>query len=161
MRLLTLLRHAESLQSSDIDKDRILSENGINQALAIAEFYKNNKNYLPDLILCSSATRTRQTIKPLLKNFAIDVTYLDHLYYATAQEIKELVECQKTGKLMIVSHNPAISGIAKFLYLKCENTKNNAMVESLSPSQMMIFEIEDISNLSGSKKLLREFYEAV
>ena len=67
VKTILLLRHAKSAwsEASLSDHDRPLSRRGERAAKAMAD-YLTSKSARPDLILCSTATRARQTLAPLV-----------------------------------------------------------------------------------------------
>ena len=92
---LYLLRHAKSSwESYEDDYDRVLSERGRNDACTLGEYLrKNNINF--ENTLCSSSQRTRETISIIntVSPHSIDeVNYLDSLYHASSNKIKEIVQ---------------------------------------------------------------------
>ena len=62
---------------------------------------------------------------------------------------------------MIVGHNPAISELSFYLHQKCNNKNITSDISYLLPSQMMIFEVENLSDLKHSSKDLCKFYESI
>ena len=109
---LYLLRHAKSSwESYEDDYDRVLSERGRNDACTLGEYlHKNNINF--ENTLCSSSQRTRETISIIntVSPHSIDeVNYLDSLYHASSDKIKEVVQNYSNKSLLIVGHNPGIS----------------------------------------------------
>jgi phosphohistidine phosphatase SixA len=64
---LTLVRHANAEQDADVrDFERPLSRKGQNEALEMARRYLE-RSLVPDLILASAATRTRETAETFAK----------------------------------------------------------------------------------------------
>ncbi len=109
---LYLLRHAKSSwESYEDDYDRVLSERGRNDARTLGEYLrKNNINF--ENTLCSSSQRTRETISIIneVSPHSIDeVNYLDSLYHASSNKIKEIVQNCSNKSLLIVGHNPGVS----------------------------------------------------
>jgi phosphohistidine phosphatase len=105
-RRLILIRHAKAVEE-DVGGDhaRALSERGQNDASTLCQWLKE-QGLVPDLALCSTATRTRQTLERLGKN--IPTILSDKLYLATPNEM--LAQIQATDDavttLMVVAHNP-------------------------------------------------------
>ena len=157
---LILLRHADTLQNSGKDINRALSVHGKKQANHLIHFFEDRTEFLPDLILCSTAIRARETIEPVIQNFNLKIEYLDRLYYTVIEDMVNLIERQNTKKLMIVSHNPTISRLANILYHGCINPLENISDIFFTPSQMIIFEVEDLVNLNGLKKF-KVLYESI
>ena len=109
---LYLLRHAKSSwESYEDDHDRVLSDRGRKDACTLGEYiYKNNINV--ENTLCSSSHRTRETIYTINKvspNSVNEINYLDSLYHASSNKIKEIIKNYTNKSLLIVGHNPGIS----------------------------------------------------
>ncbi|MEM8936743.1 MAG: histidine phosphatase family protein [Pseudomonadota bacterium] len=113
MKELYLLRHAKSswAQLGAKDFDRPLNNRGREAAHAMGGFLKD-AHLKPDLILCSSARRTRQTlerIKPQLTS-SVSTTFRDQLYHAAAETILATVRAAPdlSNRLLIIGHNPGM-----------------------------------------------------
>ncbi len=117
MKTLFLLRHAKSSWSEPglADFDRPLSERGRRAAPLIARHLARG-GPLPDLILCSAARRTRETLALMLPGLARDavVRIESGLYGADAatllgrlQRIETAVDC-----VLLIAHNPGIEDLA-------------------------------------------------
>ena len=67
---------------------------------------------MPDLVLCSTARRARQTLGELA--LASEVRYEDGLYGAGPVELLARLRClpDDVGSLMLVSHNPGLQELA-------------------------------------------------
>lgn len=152
---LYLLRHAQAASSFDMeDKERPLSDLGISQAKALSSHLKNI-----DVGLCSSATRTMQTLSIAQESGASvrDVSVLDFLYNASAGDLLSQIQLQKDAKsLLIVAHNPGIHQLAKVLCGEAEETKKVKLEMFYSPSTLSIFEcdISDWSDLAPKSNTL-------
>ncbi len=120
MKKLFILRHAKSAYSDNVsnDKDRPLNETGKNACKSIANYMKD-KVIIPDLILCSDAVRTTQTIENILQNLdeELKVEYTSRLYLATPGEIfKEIAKIDDDiDKIMVVCHNPGAHQVSALL----------------------------------------------
>ena len=109
---LYLLRHAKSSwESYRDDHERVLSNRGRKDARTLGEYLcKNIINF--ENTLCSSSYRTRETISIINKvsPYSIDeINYLDSLYHASSNKIKEIIQNHTNKSLLIVAHNPGIS----------------------------------------------------
>ena len=109
---LYLLRHAKSSwESYRDDHERVLSNRGRKDARTLGEYLcKNIINF--ENTLCSSSFRTRETISIINKvsPYSIDeINYLDSLYHASSNKIKEIIQNHTNKSLLIVGHNPGIS----------------------------------------------------
>lgn len=116
MKRLFLLRHAETASSSEDGSDRLrpLTSKGQEDARALGLEIKT-RALIPDLVYCSVATRTKQTLACLEDTLEdLSVIELETLYngscgdlFAAIQDSSEDVET-----LMIVAHNPGIHELA-------------------------------------------------
>ena len=109
---LYLLRHAKSSwESYEDDHDRVLSERGRNDASTLGEYLHKN-NIIFENTLCSTSRRTRETVSIIneVSPYSTDeINYLDSLYHASSNKIKEVVKNYSNKSLLIVGHNPGIS----------------------------------------------------
>jgi phosphohistidine phosphatase len=109
---LLLMRHAKSAYPPGVvDHDRPLAPRGIREAGLAGDWLRVNVPTI-DAVLCSTATRARQT----LANTGIGaaVRYSERLYGATPgtmiDEITEVADTVTT--LLVVGHEPTISAVA-------------------------------------------------
>jgi len=129
-RTLLLMRHAKSDYPEGVaDHDRPLAPRGIREAGLAGDWLRANAPTI-DAVLCSTATRARQT----LDNTRIDapVRYSERLYGATPgtmiEEISETTDAVAT--LLVVGHEPTMSGLA--LILADDDGTDTAVVERIS-----------------------------
>lgn len=120
MRILILLRHAKSEEPGFIkpDYERKLKEKGVRDINKVAaEFIKLDLN--PSIILCSSATRTRETLHEFLGHLQTvpEVKFFESLYHASASEILDHINTygKDSDIIMEVGHNFGISQLADYL----------------------------------------------
>ena len=120
-RYLVLMRHAKALPHNfhTNDRERKLSEEGEKQAKLSAE-YLVTINFIPQLIITSSASRALQTAKIVseILNLSNNIIITnDELYYgdidAYFYQIYKVDNNVK--KLMLVGHNPVIAMLAAML----------------------------------------------
>jgi phosphohistidine phosphatase len=116
MHQLHLLRHAKSSWDDDADDHaRPLSKRGRESARLIGADLPKAIGSI-DLVLCSSAQRTRETAELALTGLTPSPTILfeDGLYLATQetlmQRLRELDE--RIGSIMIIGHNPGLHELA-------------------------------------------------
>ena len=136
MKTIFILRHAKS--DSDNPKlndfERPLNERGVEAAGRIGAYFKSKK-YSCDIVLCSSAQRTRETfglIKPYLHD-GMSLKLDDLLYLA---EPKYLVRCLRAlsddvQSAMIIGHNPGLEQLAHSLVAKARGAEASALQRSL------------------------------
>jgi phosphohistidine phosphatase len=117
MKRVHLLRHAKSSwkDRSLADRDRPLAGRGRRAANAVAR-HLEAEGIRPDLVLCSPARRTRETLELLESAFAggVETTFDEALYGASEAELlarlKELPE--GVGSVMLIGHNPGVEELA-------------------------------------------------
>lgn len=119
MHQLHLLRHAKSDWDDEADDHtRPLNRRGRAAAALIGESLPKAIGHL-DLVLCSSARRTRETAELALAGFAKapGILYEDDLYLASAKKLmKRLRELdERTGSVMVIGHNPGLHELATVL----------------------------------------------
>jgi len=105
------------------DFERPLNRRGKRAAETIGQYFKTSA-IVPELILCSPAERTRQTVELLLKNarWSTEVRYDQRIYEASAERLVEVVsQIDNDRKVaMLVGHNP---GLEDLLLLFTGNTE--------------------------------------
>lgn len=120
MRRLILLRHAKSDRSvaGRPDHDRELALRGNDAAVKIGAYMARHA-LVPDLVLCSTAARARQTWALVAEAFAAPpkVIYDDRLYEVSAKVILEVVRASSPDvhALAVVGHNPGLQDLAGLL----------------------------------------------
>jgi phosphohistidine phosphatase len=119
MKRVYLLRHAKSSWKHDelADRDRPLAGRGRRAAKAIAE-HMRAQELKPELVLCSTARRARETlerIEPALGRAPVRLEA--ELYGASAREL--LARLRRlpdvVGSVLVIGHNPAIHELASEL----------------------------------------------
>ena len=122
MKKLTLFRHAKSSWSdkSLTDHQRPLNRRGQRDACTSVNRLLSRES-APDLILCSSSARTRQTAAAFLdtQKIASDcLTVMDELYLASAGALKAIIEDtdSATTHLMLIAHNPGLELLGRYLH---------------------------------------------
>ena len=118
MKRLYLLRHAKAVPAEPAleDHDRALTVRGMHDAGAMARYLRKN-GFMPDLILCSTSARTRQTSDLVLREIAAQLVLRDALYLAEAGKILALLQAtaQSVAGVMVVGHNPGLEDLANLL----------------------------------------------
>ena len=113
-RRLYLLRHAKSSwdERGLADHDRPLAARGRRAAKAIGRHLRE-QGIEPDLVLCSSAARTRETLERIGPLHG-DVRIESGLYGADAGTLLERLHevPAATSSVMLIGHNPGIEQLA-------------------------------------------------
>lgn len=118
MLTLSLLRHGQSAPDDAVtdDHERPLSSGGRTDAEAIGAYLAAH-GPRPDLVLCSSAVRARQTLAIVLAQLgepAVEVIVKEGLYLASATAMLAAVRqtAGRLGSLLLVGHNPGMHALA-------------------------------------------------
>ena len=116
MNRLLLLRHAKSSwdDPSLADHERPLARRGHRAAESMAEHLRSSVQH-PDLVLCSSALRTRETLDRMSKAFGdAEVVVDDDLYGATGDLLLERLRgvADRFETVAIIGHNPGVHDLA-------------------------------------------------
>ncbi|WP_343600105.1 histidine phosphatase family protein [Mycobacterium sp.] len=110
-RRLVLLRHAKSAYPAGVtDHDRPLAPRGVREAGLAGDWLRANLTAV-DEVLCSTATRARQTLAHTHIDAA--VRYTQRLYGADpATVVDEIHDVgDEVGTLLVVGHEPAMSAV--------------------------------------------------
>lgn len=142
-RRLVLLRHAKSAYPSGVaDHDRPLAPRGVREAALAGDWLRANLPAI-DLVLCSTATRARQT----LTRTGLDapVRYVDRLYDASPATVTNEINgvADEISTLLVVGHEPAISAVAIGL-AGADDTNTEAaerMSEKFPTSALAVLEV--------------------
>lgn len=116
-RQLLLLRHAKSSRDDPAlaDRDRPLAPRGERAAAAMGRYVREH-DLSPALVLCSSATRARQTLDGVADGLdaSTDTRIESELYEASATGLLERLRRigDEVPSAMLVGHNPAIERLA-------------------------------------------------
>jgi phosphohistidine phosphatase len=120
MHTLYLLRHAKSSWSDPTlpDRARPLAKRGRRDAKRIAKHLRRT-GIEPELVLCSSAERTRETlelVRPALRA-AVEVRLEEELYAASSDELLERLRVipERVASVMLIGHNPGLQDLALVL----------------------------------------------
>jgi len=116
MNLLHLLRHAKSSAKEDVeDHQRPLSRRGRKTARRVGKNLSAKLGAL-DLVLCSSARRTRETLDLVLDEFSPPPRTLieDELYLASREKLAARLGRldARDANVMLIGHNPGLHELA-------------------------------------------------
>ena len=162
-RKLVLLRHAKAETPGELlDFDRQLTERGRADAGA-AGAWLAAQNVRPDLVLCSSATRTRQPwhgvavalAQAAPEGDAAEVRYEDRLYHGGRTEVVDLLRAvpESVETVVIIGHNPTLSDVS--LLLRPDG--GAPATEGLKTAGIAVHEVDDWSTTEpGSMPLIAE-----
>lgn len=142
-RTLVLLRHAKAEPpGDDLDIERVLSDRGQADARA-AGAWLAGQNLRPELVLCSPATRTRQTwdgVATAWSEESPEVRYENGLYFGGRTETVDLLRAvpDTVSTVLIVGHNPTITDVSILL----RPYQEDAEVEGLRTCGIAVHRVE-------------------
>jgi len=134
MKRLHLLRHAKSTSKEEVeDHERRLSRRGRKTARCLGQHLATRLGPL-DLVLCSSARRTQETLQLVLAEFAPRPRILieDELYLASRERLgRRLRRLDTTDtNVLVIGHNPGLHELAIAL-----GDKNSRAYQALASSK--------------------------
>ncbi|AXK34235.1 histidine phosphatase family protein [Streptomyces armeniacus] len=117
-RSIVLLRHAKADWPDVADHDRPLADRGRKDAPAVGEWLAAH-GITPQLTLCSTAARTRETWKLLVPKLPERprTVYEERLYEASTGEIITVLNevPNDVRDVLVVAHNPGVQSVADTL----------------------------------------------
>jgi phosphohistidine phosphatase len=144
MKKLLLMRHAKSSWDDPAltDHDRPLTPRGRKGAALIAE-YLQREGLEPSIVLCTSATRARETLERLRPSFS-DSTIIKiepKLYGAGSKELMTRIRrlSQASQSVLIIGHNPAIQELV--LALVPNGPKSDAIRKKFPTAALAILDV--------------------
>ncbi|MEU7177635.1 SixA phosphatase family protein [Streptomyces celluloflavus] len=139
-RRIVLLRHAKAEWSQDSDHERPLADRGRMDAPAAGRRLAGT-GITPDLTLCSTAARTRETWKLFVSELPQrpKTVYDERLYEASLGELLALLNetAEDVQDLLVVGHNPGMHALADALAGEAEGDLLARMNRSGFPTAAM------------------------
>jgi len=130
MKTLTLLRHAktETGAATQDDIDRALVPRGIEAARTMGQYLVSH-GISPDVVLCSTALRARQTAS-YLTSIQPRVEYSEKMYLPSAGEMLNMLAVmpEMAGHVMMIGHNPGMHELA----VKLAKSGDEALLDALA-----------------------------
>jgi len=120
MKTLYLLRHAKSSWKDEtlLDIERPLNKRGRKAAETVGRYLKKKK-IVPDLVLCSTAVRARETTDIVMETAELSsqLRFDKRIYEAGPERLLEVVhQIEKNKKaVLLVGHNPGLEDFLEFL----------------------------------------------
>jgi phosphohistidine phosphatase len=120
VRTLYLLRHAKSSWADPTlpDRERPLAPRGRRDAKRVGE-HLSRLATVPELVLCSSARRARETLEPLRSALGNTTSMLLEatLYAASADQLLDRLRAVPDGvaSVLVIGHNPGLQDLALLL----------------------------------------------
>jgi phosphohistidine phosphatase len=169
MRRLLLLRHAKTERDSPsgLDRDRRLDSRGREDAPVIGRYLVDH-NLSPDLVLVSTATRTRETWDLLARELdgKPEVDFVGDLYGADAGEVLQVVRAasgraddKELKSILVIGHNPGLHELSIDLIGKAKVEDRQALEDNLPTSGLSVFKfaVDDWTDVSVRHGTLDRF----
>jgi phosphohistidine phosphatase len=162
---LVVLRHAKSDWPPGVaDEERPLSGRGRRDALAAGEWLASNGLH-PDAVLCSPATRTRETWARLAPGLEAvgplpDPRYEDAIYEASVLTLQDVLRAlpEDTGTVLLIGHNPGVHDLVVTLADGGDEKARTLAAASFPTSGVAVLELPDTwSALSAGAARLQAF----
>jgi phosphohistidine phosphatase len=124
-RTLIAVRHAKSSWDHDVeDHDRPLSGRGRRDADALGRLLVQ-RGLIPDLVLCSTATRTRETWEraQAVGASAGEVRLVRGIYHAWVPELVRLVRQtpDELATVLLLGHSPGIPDLVEHICIRTDS----------------------------------------
>jgi phosphohistidine phosphatase len=126
VKTLWLLRHAKASPGGEgmADRDRPLNARGRDAAARIGSHLAASDVH-PELVLCSPALRTRETLEIAAKRLdeALAIEFEPELYLAGDRDLQERIERvpSDVSSVLVVGHNPGLAELALRLAMRGES----------------------------------------
>jgi phosphohistidine phosphatase len=163
MKTLLVLRHAKSAYPDGVpDHDRPLALRGERDAAAAARWLHEH-GLRPDLVVCSTATRTRQTWERLSPHFdepGPEVRFDERVYDAPASRLATLLREADPGVgcVLLVGHNPGCEDLVLALCDHGDSGALSAVQEKYPTCGLAVMDLDgDWGALAAGKASLRRF----
>jgi len=159
---LYIMRHAKSSWAipGARDFDRELNDRGQQDLAKLSKIMKR-ENVFPDKILCSSATRTRQTLDAVMDAFENEpeIVFTERLYSSGLDEYIEIINSNSDIKsIMIIGHNPMCGSLATSLPGSGELSELEKIAYKYPTAALSIidFETNNWSEIAKGKGILQK-----
>ena len=144
-RTLILVRHAKSSWNFDVDDhERPLSGRGRRDAEAIGRVLTDHV-LSPDLVLCSTATRTRETWSGAVSvgASAAEVVFERGIYHAWVPELVSLLRQTPgaVGTLLMLGHAPGIPDLVEHLCVRTDSAEWAQLDHKFPTSGLVIINV--------------------
>lgn len=141
MTWLFLLRHSKAGWAAPgmRDFDRPLDASGESDA-EIVGMAMRASGYTPDLVICSSARRARQTLDGVARNLPTGrIVYADGLYSTDAMGYVDIIrDAPEAASILLIGHNPMTEDVAIALSGDGEESARSAMLGGFPTSALAV-----------------------
>ena len=148
MKSLYLLRHAKSswADSSLADHDRPLSRRG-RRAAPLMGAYLRDGGHRPELVLCSTSARTRETLEAVIAELVDvepEIDWARDIYLGAPNRLLKLVRAlpDRVDSVLMVGHNPGTAILANALCADGEEAELRLMRTKFPTAGLAIIDLE-------------------
>jgi len=159
---LLLLRHAKS-DWKDVrldDSERPLAPRGRRTAPRMGR-YLRDRGLEPDLVLCSTARRARETLELVLTALASkpQISYLKTLYLAPPSRMLAVLRRQSPvcGRILLIAHNPGMQSLALELAARDSSAAAWQLAEKFPTAALARFLVPSWDRLGQQPAKLLDF----
>ncbi len=172
MKRIYFMRHSYAGQTDKYmlnDHERPLTEKGEKLVKGISGYFnKNLKDSPPEIILCSTALRAKQTALTFKKNFKLDpeiqINAFAELYITGNDEVLSVIHgvSEDVNSILIISHNPGLLNFITKFASKGDKKKFRDMKSSFTPGSFAVFDVEvnDWYEVANNNGILLDFINA-
>ncbi len=160
-RRITLLRHAKAVPDErGDDHGRVLAPQGREAAVALGDWLRTN-GLMPELVLCSTAARTRETLGALHEILPTELH--KSLYLGSAGDMLALLQKADDAvkHILLLGHNPGMHALAATLAGQfVREADGDAMIHRFPTCGLVSITFEaptwaDVAPQSGTLDVLR------
>lgn len=165
LRRLVLMRHSKAEQEAAVDHERSLAERGHVDAAAAGRWLKE-QGIAPELVLCSTAARTRETWAAAVEASGLGAIteHEPRIYNASVDTLIEVVrEADVDARtVVLVGHAPGVPGLAITLSEgQGEEEPQQELAEGFPTSTIAVLEFDGAwADLAPGGAVLRAVHTA-
>ncbi len=147
MKILYLLRHAKSswANPSLADHDRPLNGRG-RRAAPLMGAYLRDGGHRPELVLCSTAARTRETLATVVQELDVEpeIDWDRDIYLAAPSQLLDFVRAvpDTVDSVLMVGHNPGTATLADALCADGNKSELDLMRTKFPTAGLAIINLE-------------------
>jgi phosphohistidine phosphatase len=163
MKILTLIRHAKAVDAAagEDDHERPLRERGRHAAMRLG---RDTAGTVPDLVLCSTALRTRETFAYAARSWktAPPVSFERELYLIDAIGLRQRIERLDPAfrSVWLIGHNPGVHELARELAIATPGRQRFAELAHRFPTAaraVFSIDVDDWHDWADARLDLTEF----
>lgn len=156
---LYLLRHAkaEPWMPGINDFARKLSERGLEHMHHLSRWALASLSE-PEVVLCSSSNRTRETLEPFFKTWTdlpSHTNYMDEIYEGSTGTLHSMAEkfFERSETVMMIGHNPGFEHLATSLM----RDQDSAQISKMATGTLAVIEFPAGYEIDCGEGVLREW----